>query len=151
MCITPEYDLRYHPEFSDRLYKQSLANLRLVGVADLNEEEVNYSEWILCRSSCPPFKMVGMMTECVCHDGSFVRVALYDFVQSQPEADIILAEGTVLAIKAPYYKTAMDLSMCVRVDSQLDFTIQKATFGSKGIIPLSHNSDIDSKYTRFVV
>ena len=112
---------------------KQLKKLRLVGLDDLILGQVNAGAYILCRTVSAPLTMVSTISICTCHDGGYIRVAIYDFVGSQAEANKKFPKGTIFAIKAPYYKIALDGDLCVRVDNpanivilnSLDLNVQK--------------------------
>lgn len=81
-------------------------------------------KYLLCRSICPPFKMVAVGTVVDDPDGELcVRLSLYNFIKDVSSTSLMethLPVGTVLAIKNPWFKTTVDHGLTVRCDNPAD-------------------------------
>lgn len=81
-------------------------------------------KFLLCRSICPPFKMIAVGTVVDDPDGELcVRLSLYNFIKDTSSRSLLenhLPVGSILAIKNPWFKTTADHGLSVRCDNPAD-------------------------------
>lgn len=87
-------------------------------------------KFLLCRTICPPFKMIAVGTVVDDPEGEFsVRLSLYNFIDDTSSGSLLeqhLPVGSVLAIKNPWFKTTADNGLTVRCDNPDDVVNIKA-------------------------
>lgn len=92
-------------------------------------------KFLLCRTICPPAKIVALFTIVDDPDGILgVQIALYNFVHNahhQQPADVYqyLPVGTILAIMNPWFKKTADGGLTVRCDNPAE-VVQMRNYGS---------------------
>lgn len=88
-------------------------------------------KFLLCRSICPPFKMIAVGTVVDDPDGELcVRLSMYNFIKdtsSRSSIESHLPVGSILAIKNPWFKTTADGGISVRCDNPTDVVISSTT------------------------
>jgi tetratricopeptide (TPR) repeat protein len=104
---------------------------RLDREADLQGDHVHDGCYIVGRTATDAFMMSGLVTVLELPDGCHFRLIVYD-IPGIPRsaaagndaitvASRVVPRGALVAIKAPYYKTAMDGGMAIRVDNPANF------------------------------
>lgn len=87
-------------------------------------------KFLLCRTICPPFKMIAVGTVVDDPEGEFcVRLSLYNFIDDTSSGSLMeqhLPVGSLLAIKNPWFKTTADNGLTVRCDNPDDVVNIKA-------------------------
>lgn len=110
-----------------------LSSLVPIHLRDLTLETQHRGRVLIVRAFCEPNVIVAIQNAVEDEFGDVDRLAIYNLLPTT-EANAILPQGAIVAIKEPYYKRTADGGLFVRVDHPTDFVLLKP---GDSIIPRS--------------
>ncbi|UKZ86806.1 uncharacterized protein TrAFT101_002631 [Trichoderma asperellum] len=101
-----------------------LSSLVPIHLRDLTLETQHRGRVLILRAFCEPNVIVAIQNAVEDERGDVDRLAIYNLPPTA-EANAVLPQGAIVAIKEPYYKRTADGGLFVRVDHPTDFVLLK--------------------------
>ncbi|KAM0466045.1 hypothetical protein ACHAPV_000998 [Trichoderma viride] len=101
-----------------------LSSLAPIHLRDLTLETQHRGRVLIVRAFCEPNSMVSIQNAVEDELGDVDRLAIYNLLPTT-EANAVLPQGAIVAVKEPYYKLTADGGPFVRVDHPTDFVLLK--------------------------
>lgn len=101
-----------------------LSSLVPIHLRDLTLETQHRGRVLIVRAFCEPNLMVSIQNAVEDELGDVDRLAIYNLLPTT-EANDVLPQGAIVAVKEPYYKLTADGGPFVRVDHPTDFVLLK--------------------------
>lgn len=101
-----------------------LSSLVPIHLRDLTLETQHRGRVLIVRAFCEPNSMVSIQNAVEDELGDVDRLAIYNLLPTT-EANAVLPQGAIVAVKEPYYKLTADGGSFVRVDHPTDFVLLK--------------------------
>ncbi|KAL7971349.1 hypothetical protein HDV63DRAFT_416450 [Trichoderma sp. SZMC 28014] len=116
-----------------------LSSLVPIHLRDLTLETQHRGRVLIVRAFCEPNSMVSIQNAVEDELGDVDRLAIYNLLPTT-EANAVLPQGAIVAVKEPYYKLTADGGPFVRVDHPTDFVLLKP---GNSIIPRAFDARIN--------